>query len=183
VSIPSLRRGHAPPAVTPGSSSFLRVFNNIYLSAGAAWHGAGAAVCCCVSWSAISTGEKRFDASRPPRTHSRAVFEPFTRSNVVRAAGSAAHDSCRPPPATAQTAGCTSAMRGWRSPVDGGPSTTIVRFMERRRRACASASRWVSRGTGAHEEPQHKPPLRPRRHGPTHTAPQHTHHTAEGAQL
>jgi hypothetical protein len=45
-------------------------------------------------------------------------------------------------------------MRGWRSPVDGGPITTIVRFMERRRRARALASRWVSRGTGAHEEAQ-----------------------------
>jgi hypothetical protein len=40
------------------------------------------------------------------------------------------------PPVTTQTAGWTSAMRGWRAPVDGAPSTIIMRFMERRRRAC-----------------------------------------------
>ena len=46
------------------------------------------------SWSAVSSGERRFDAKRPSRTHSRDRFEPFTRSSVVRAVGSKAHVVC-----------------------------------------------------------------------------------------
>jgi hypothetical protein len=55
----------------------------------------------------------------------------------------AQHTTRAAPPAT--TAGCTSAMRGWRSPVDAVPSKIIMRFMERRGARAFAASRWVSR--------------------------------------
>jgi hypothetical protein len=45
-------------------------------------------------WGAVSSGERRLDARRPPRNHSRAIFEPFTRSNVVRAVGDEARSVC-----------------------------------------------------------------------------------------
>ena len=45
-------------------------------------------------WGAVSSGERRFDAKRPSRTHSRAIFEPFSLFNAVRAVGSTAHHSC-----------------------------------------------------------------------------------------
>jgi hypothetical protein len=61
---------------------------------GAAGRDGGAAVWCCVPGVQLPRGEKRFDARRPPRTHSRAIFEPFTRSNVVRAAGNEARSVC-----------------------------------------------------------------------------------------
>ena len=45
-------------------------------------------------WGAVSSGGRRLDAKRPSRTHSRAIFEPFTLSNSVRAVGSKAHVVC-----------------------------------------------------------------------------------------
>jgi hypothetical protein len=106
---------------------------------------------CSAFWSAVFSRRQRFDARRPSRTHSRATFEPFTLPDGVRPAGSTAHDSCCSSSCHHTDPGWTSAWRGWRSPADGAPNTTI---MERRRRACASASRWVSRGTRAYEEAQ-----------------------------
>ena len=39
-------------------------------------------------------GRETLGRERPPRTHSHVIFEPFTLPDVVRAVGSAAHDSC-----------------------------------------------------------------------------------------
>ncbi len=61
---------------------------------GAAGHGCAAAVWCCVSWSVVSSGERRLDAKRPSCTHSVSIFKTFTLPDGVRAVGSAAHDSC-----------------------------------------------------------------------------------------
>jgi hypothetical protein len=50
---------------------------------GSAGHGGGAAVLVQCFWCALFSRRQRLDARRPSRTHSRAIFEPFTRSNVV----------------------------------------------------------------------------------------------------
>ena len=67
------------------------------------------------------------------------------------------HAACAGALATTQTAGWTSAWRGWRSPVDVALSMIIGRFMERRRRACAFDSRWCQEAqelTKRHRPPQ-----------------------------
>ena len=102
---------------------------------GTAGHGGGDAGWCCgpgVLFPRARDASTRNDR----RAHTHATY--LSRLHVPASSElwAAKHTSCAGPPATTHTAGWTSAWRGWRSRVGCDLSRIVMRFMERRRRAC-----------------------------------------------
>jgi hypothetical protein len=122
---------------------------------GAAGHGDGAAVWVQCFWCAVFSRRERFGARRPSHTRSFDIFASLALSSVVRAVGSKAHVVC------SASSSCPHTDR--RLHLGHARLALACRRCSQHNhhallgaaaRARAFASRWVSRGTGAHEEAQ-----------------------------